>query len=332
MSRLIRNYSLWTDTDGRAISCHEGGVLRSGGTFYWYGTCYKKNPNGFIGRKGAPLLSGLNCYSSGNLVDWRYEGCCLEVPKEGWLPEGTWHRPRVLYDSKSRRYVMWFFCLGSVPPGYPPLPDKGAMGNFVVAVATDPQGPFEIIGPRRLGDDYGWSGDLALFQDHDGRGYIAYDDGWRSIRVDLLRDDFLNTTGQSTIALKRDDAHRYEGASMIRYKGKYLVAGSGVKGLDPTETICAVADAPLGPYRYLGQISRDQTWNSQISAFVHIAESDTLLAICEQWFRGPDGQRVPVDESCQLWLPVSFDPASEEIDMRHVRQWDPFTATEQGDF
>jgi hypothetical protein len=46
--------------------------------------------------------------------------------------------------------------------------------------------------------------------------------------------------------------------------------------------------------------------------------------MCDQWFRGPKGQRVPIDASCQLWLPVAFDPATGTAKMQHVEQWDPW--------
>jgi hypothetical protein len=88
-------------------------------------------------------------------------------------------------------------------------------------------------------------------------------------------------------------------------------------------TSYAVADAPLGPCREMGRMSEQRTWNSQVSYFVYIAESDKVFAMCDQWFRGPKGQRVPIDESCQLWLPVSFDPVTGEAKMLHVDEWAP---------
>jgi len=32
---------------------------------------------------------------------------------------------------------------------------------------------------------------------------------------------------------------------------------------------------------------------------------------------------VPIDESCQLWLPLSFDPATGVAKMLHVDEWAP---------
>jgi hypothetical protein len=33
---------------------------------------------------------------------------------------------------------------------------------------------------------------------------------------------------------------------------------------------------------------------------------------------------VPIDESLQLWLPVTFDPGTEVAKMQHVEEWDPW--------
>ena len=51
---------------------------------------------------------------------------------------------------------------------------------------------------------------------------------------------------------------------------------------------------------------------------------DAKPAMCDQWFRGPKGQRVPIDQSCQLRLPVSFDPNTDAAKMHHVAEWNAF--------
>ena len=314
----ICNDTVWTDTAGNRISCHDGGISRFGDTFYWYGTSYQGNPKGLFGRKAASLQKAFHCYRSKNLVDWKFEGACFEFPKNGWLAQGTSHRPNVLFNDKTHKYVLWFFCIGTTEPEYP-----AAM--LAVAVADAPAGPFQFIGQRNTAEEHGWGQDLGLFKDLDGKSYLVYDDGHRNIRVDRLADDFLSSSGQTTIALKSDGQNkRYEGAALIRYKGKYVAAGSGVEGWTPTDTSYAVADKPLGPYRKMGRMSEKRTWNSQISNFVYIAESDKVMSMCDQWFRGPKGQRVPIDESLQLWLPVTLDPATGVAKMQPVQEWDPW--------
>lgn len=310
---VIKNDTDWKDTNNNPISCHDGGITRINDIFYWYGTSYKGNPQGLWGRRGAKLQNGFNVYSSKNLVDWKYEGVCLEFPKTGWLSTGTSHRANVLFNEKTQKYVMWFFCIGNRDPEYPDV-------MLAVAIADSPTGPFKFIGKRKTGEKHGWGQDLGLFEDDDSKAYLVYDDGHRNIRVDLLSDDYLSSTKKSVIALKPS----CEGSAMIKYKDKYIVAGSGVRGWNPTETVYAVATSPLGPYSEKKVMSEKNTWGSQISNFLHIKESDTLMAICDQWWGDQNG-RVDIDRSRYLWLPVSFDPASNTAKMVYKREWSPFS-------
>lgn len=325
-SEPIRNHTDWVDTDGRHISCHDGGITRIGDTFYWYGSNYEGNPTYLWGRIAAHLQRDFNVYSSKNLVDWKYEGACLKFPKTGRMSLGTSHRPNVLYNDKTQKYVMWFFLIGAKEqPDYPDV-------MLHVAVADKPVGPFMILGQRRSGEAHGWAQDLGLFKDDDGKGYLAYDDGHRNIRVDLLSDDYTESSGKTVIALKshgeppvHETGVAYEGAAIVKYKNKYIVAGSGVAGYNATEASYAVADSPLGPYKEMGLMSEKKTWNSQISNFVYIKESDLIFTMCDQWFVGPDGltRELPIDKSRQLWLPVDFDPQTGVAKMRYVEKWDP---------
>jgi beta-xylosidase len=309
---VIRNGADWKDTDGNHISCHDGGITRVGDTFYWYGTSYKGNPRGVWGRRGVALQNGFNVYSSKDAVNWKYEGVCMEFPKTGWLSEGTSHRANVLYNEKTKKYVMWFFCIGTDSPVYPAM----MMG---VAVADKPTGPFKFVGRRKTGEEHGWGQDLGLFRDDDGKGYLVYDDGHRNIRVDLLSEDYLSSTGQSVIALKKP---RHEGSAMIKYKGKYIVAGSGVCGWNSSDTSYAVASSPLGPYSKKKVMSEKRTWKSQISNFFYIKESDTVVAICDQWWA--DTKRTDLERSRYYFLPVSFDPKTEAAKMIFKEEWNPF--------
>jgi Glycosyl hydrolases family 43 len=306
---VIRNHSTWIDTAGKPIDCHEGSLLRVGNTFYWHCRMYHGNVDGIYGAGGAQFRGGLNCYSSTDLEHWTYHGVCLPYPDSGFLTLGTWHRPRVIYNAQTGKYVLWFFMF---PTGTP------APFAMVVATAGSPTGPFTVL----TGPDKGVSGDLATFLDKDGKGYLAYDDN-RNVRVTRLSADFLNLTAETTIALSNAGGG-HEGSSMVLYKGKYIVAGSAVVGLDPSDTTYALADSPLGPYVEKGLMSEQKTWNSQISAFVYLPETDLLFAMNEQWLLGPDGKRAPAEQSTQLWLPVTFDPTTGVARMQFVEQWDPW--------
>jgi len=308
----IRNHTTWLDTSGNLIDCHEGSILRVGNTFYWYGRIYHGNDNGIYGKSGAQFRCGLNCYSSTDLVSWTYRGVILSYPASGWVTEGTWHRPRVLYNDQTKKYVLWFFVHLS---DYPcPL---------VVATADSPTGPFTILGAPTSGVTMG--GDLALYKEAAGQAYLATGNAHADNLVYPLAADYL-TSNASPVTAMLNTARTYEAASMVRYMGKYIVAGSFMAGLAGSDTSYSVADAPMGPYTAKGLMSQPgtNTWNSQISSFFYLAESNRLIALCEQWLTGPNGEWVIGERSSQLWLPVTFDPAAGIAQMQNLSEWDPW--------
>jgi hypothetical protein len=315
----IRNHTVWKDTDNKPIDCHEGGILRVGDTFYWYGRVYAGNPDGTYGAAGAKFRGGICCYCSKDLVNWKNLGVVLPYPASGWVSQGTWHRPRVLFNATTKKYVLWFVCLESVYPA-----------QAAVAISDSPAGPFTILDKPVANVR---TGDLTIFQDDDGKGYFCHDGGPQGRRafVARLTADFLGIDGGEVMAMPATTDH--EGESMARYQGKYIVAASGIspvhRGVGPSDTYYAVADSPLGPYDYKGLMSEpgNSTWNSQIGSFLYIKESDTLMALCDQWFVGPGGEEVTCDQSCQFWVPVTFDPATGAAKLQNLKAWDPMEKT-----
>ncbi len=320
-SKMIKNNTDWKDTDGNPIICHESGMSRFGDTFYWYGTNYEGNPTGRFGLDGSKLKNGFNVYSSKNLVDWKYEGVCLDFPETttGWLAGGTCHRPNVIYNDKTKKYVMWFFCIGNREPEHKMYPDA----MLGVATADSPIGPFTFIGQRGTGEKDGWSQDCGLFKDEDGKGYLVYDDGHFNISVDLLSDDYLSSTKKTVSVLEP----LTEGSAMIKYKGKYIVGASGVCGWCTSDSYYAVASSPLGPYSKKKVMGENKTWGSQLSNFIYIKESDTVMAICDQWWFGQK-EKNELNKSRYLMIPLSFDPVTEEVKMVYKEKWNPFEKQE----
>ncbi len=199
---FIINNSDWYDSDGNRISAHDGYLSNFGDMFYWYGSNYKGNPDGKWGPSTAGLQNGFNVYSSKNLTDWTYEGVCLNFPSKGQYSQGTSHRPGVIYNDRTGMFVMWFYYYVKFP---------GVM--LTVAVSRSPTGPFEIAGIRKSGEEHGYAQDMGIFKDDDGKAYVVYDDCSRNIRVDLLTDDYLDTTRSGVIALTPE----HEASAMIRY-------------------------------------------------------------------------------------------------------------------
>jgi len=322
----IANNTDWLDDHGRPIEAHDGHILRVQDTFYWYGSSYAGNPEGKFGvDAGYGVSNGIQVYSSKNLVDWKREGVALPRPVKGWGVVGSVGRAHVIYNDKTAKYVMWYWYHTHYPAVF-----------VMVATSDTPTGPFNVEGAREVGSQTGFGSDLNVFKDDDGKGYLVYtghhvyDESTRfdkgmaayAILVDSLTDDYLDSNKEGAVAIPSGG----EAPAVARYKGKVIVAASGVKGWNPTETRYVLADSPLSPYSEPGVMTEQKTWGGQITSLLCIKETDTLMAMCDQWWT-PD--KTDLNKSRYLWLPVDLDPKTGAARMTYHERWQPFGRKEK---
>ena len=97
---------LWLDNNDIHINAHGGGILYDKGVYYWFGE------HKIEGKAGNQAHVGVHCYSSKDLYNWKDEGIALAVKPEGSgsdIEKGCiLERPKVIYNTKTKKYVMWF--------------------------------------------------------------------------------------------------------------------------------------------------------------------------------------------------------------------------------
>ena len=101
----IKPGGIWPDNNGMHINAHGGGILKYKGTFYWYGE------HKVEGKAGNVAMAGVHCYSSKDLYNWKDEGIALAVSEdpESMITKGcVIERPKVIYNDKTKKFVMWF--------------------------------------------------------------------------------------------------------------------------------------------------------------------------------------------------------------------------------
>ncbi len=137
MNAVAQVYNLgdkWNDTDGNHINAHGGGILYQNGIYYWYGEFKGK------GSLGNVAMDGVSCYSSKNLKNWKNEGLALKMINDGkslLQPGCILERPKVIYNKKTKKFVMWF---------HHELKGKGYDAAMTgLAVADNAKGPFKYI-------------------------------------------------------------------------------------------------------------------------------------------------------------------------------------------
>jgi hypothetical protein len=221
------------DSKGNIVDAHDGRIIQFGKKFYWYGTAYG-NTNGFT------TTNEYVCYSSANLSKWVLEGKLLKEK-----PYGVYYRPHVVYNAKTKKYVLWY-------NWYPKLWN----GQFGVAVSDTPAGPFTIINDNvQVKHSQLGVGDLGVFVDDDGKAYLSYNTiSGHKVSVEELNDDYTatNLNGSEFIA------EHCEAGSMFKRNGLYYLLtdytccfctqGSGAKVF--------TASSPLGPYTFRQNINR----------------------------------------------------------------------------
>ena len=93
---------VWKDTDGNPINAHGGGLLYHDGTYYWYGE-YKKGktilPDWATWECYRTDVTGVGCYSSKDLLNWKFEGIVLPAVKDD--PNHDLHPSKVLERPKA---------------------------------------------------------------------------------------------------------------------------------------------------------------------------------------------------------------------------------------
>ena len=129
-----------------------------------------------------------------DLESWTYVGDIL--PRNS-RPEGIYFRPKVIFNRKTNKYVLW---INHLAPASTPLvsyPDA----RFLVATSDTSIGPFEIVNEKADIEIEG-GGDFDLLvdpNDPESSAYLAYD-AWgnnHAVVVEKLSEDYTNSLGSN---------------------------------------------------------------------------------------------------------------------------------------
>lgn len=262
----------WPDDKGVLINAHGGGIMLYRGVYHWFGESYA-NP-----ALHTPQATGVHCYSSTDLYNWKDQGVVLARSNDpaSEIGEGSIiERPKVIYNAMTRKFVMWFH-----------LELKGRGYNAAhsgVAVADQPAGPYTFLRSERpdagtwplnasadekagrgdaslMAQDFAggqMARDMTLFVDDDGKAYhiFASEDN-STMHISQLSDSYLSHSGKwvrALVGLGR------EAPALCKYKGRYWLVTSGQSSWDPNTAGIAAADSIWGPWKELGNPCADGT-------------------------------------------------------------------------
>ncbi len=268
----------WLDTDGEHIQAHGGGILLHEGVYYWYGE-----------QRGRGIPAGVRCYSSTDLYNWEPHGVMLEaIGGEGTdlQPGCIMERPKVVYNAKTGKFVMWFHL------------ELSGIGYWAartgVASADSPTGPWtyhrsfrphagllpvnapvqnvrqrdrwrervenagdnwerRVAAGQKFLEDLGvgqMARDMTVYVDDDGTAYHVHSsEENRTLHVARLTEDYLNFSGEFARVLP---GGRNEAPAIFKHDGKYFMIASGLTGWAPNTARAHTADSMYGPWEHLG--------------------------------------------------------------------------------
>jgi hypothetical protein len=351
LNHLFKPGHIWPDTDGKHINAHGGGIIFYDKTYYWFGEYRlprtEKDKSHY----------GVSCYSSKDLLNWKNEGLALKVLTDSASilnPGCVIERPKVVFNKKTGKFVMWF---------HHELKGQGYKAALTgVAVAEKITGPYKYIRslrpnagvwPLNFPEEYknttanevelkAWSDewisavkkglfvrrdfeggqmarDMTIFVDNDGRAYHVHSaEENMTLHFSELTDDYLDFTGRYIRVLPGDSN---EAPAIFFSKGKYFMFTSGTTGWKPNAARLAVSKKIFGEWRSIGNPCRGTddenkiTFGSQSANVLPVqAKKNAFIFMGDRWI--PDN----LADSRHIWLPVEWEKGNPVI--KWYPNWD----------
>jgi hypothetical protein len=304
----IQNDVFWKDVSGNLLCSQSGTILKVGGTYYWWGNKYgnavtyaadpvsRKRGGGGGGGGG---FAAVTCYSSTDLVNWKFENNVLvpaTVPGSG---PGDWFgRMGVVYNTTTRKYVLIMEY----------IPKAVRLGEELFATSDTPAGnfTFDHIQAQLTNVVNNAPGDQTVFMDDDGKAYLVLSSshGRNHQYVAQLRaSDFLNIEPATQIF----QGPGREGNCMFKYQGRYYYCSSNLHGWNASPTFVISATNIMGPYSpesVMPNTELDFSHVTQTGFFITVngTKQTTVIFAGDRWSNF-GGNGIGYND----WCPLSFN-------------------------
>lgn len=292
------NKKIWKDTKGNPINAHGGGLLLHKGTYYWFGEIKQGNTWLVPGQQWEDYrvpAGGISCYSSKDLIKWKFEGQALATlkgqPNHDLDTSKVVERPKVIYNQKTKKFVMWMHVDAN----------DYSYAQTGVAISDKPQGPYKFLGSIKPNGQE--SRDMTLYKDDDNRAYLIYSsESNKTMQVCLLNDDYLSPT---TNYKRITSAQNREAPAVFKYNKKYYLITSDCTGWSPNQSTYAIADSLLGDWKQMGNPclgnGAKNTFGAQSTYIIPIhGHPDTFLFLADVW------NKKNLQDSRYIWLPIKM--------------------------
>ena len=315
MEKVIRNGMPWFDDHGNIVNAHGACIVEEKGKYYLFGEWKSDESNAF---------PGFSCYSSDDLVNWKFERVVLTVQPDGILgPNRVGERVKVMKCPSTGEFVMFMHA-----------DDMGDKDPYIgYATCKTINGEYQLQGPLLYQGKPVQRWDMGTFQDTDGKGYLLIhhgpiyrlSDNYRSIEMEVAH---VKGSGESPAMFKKD--------------GIYYMLYSNLTSWEKNDNFYFTAPKIEGPWTKQGLFCPEGTltYNSQ-STFVFPLKrgNDTIPMFMGDRWSYPhqasaatyvwmpmqvNGTKLSIPEYWQCWdfntlKPVDILRKGKRVSMKNIK-------------
>ena len=297
--RVVRNGVPWFDTDGNIVNAHGACIVEDGGRYWLFGEYKSDESNAF---------PGFGCYSSPDLVNWKFERVVLPVQPDGILgPERVGERVKVMRCPSTGEYVMLMHADDM----------KYKDPNIAIAVCDRIDGDYRLLGTIEYDGEPIKRWDMGTFQDEDGTGYLLIHHG----PIYRLSPDY-----RSIEAKVADIKGMGESPAMFRKDDTYYLLTSHTTSWERNDNYYYTAPSPEGPWKHQGLFCPEGslTYNSQCTFVFPLKKDGDVIPM----YMG-DRWSFPHQASAAtyVWMPIQVDGTRLSIP-EYWNAWNIDTITE----
>lgn len=291
---IVHNGIPWFDNRGNIVNAHGACIVEDNGRYYLFGE-YKSN--------GVNAFFGFSCYSSDDLVNWKFERVALGVQSDGILgPKRIGERVKVMKCPSTGEYVMYMHC-----------DDMKYMDPHIgYATCKTINGEYTFHGPLMHDGEPIRRWDMGTFQDPDGTGYLLIHHGI----IYRLSKDYRSA---EAIAAK-DIKDAGESPAMLKKDGVYYLLTSSLTSWERNDNSYHTAPSIEGPWTRQGFFCPEGTltYNSQCSFVLPIVQgNDTIYMYMGDRWSFPNQS----DAATQAWMPLQAEDGKLSIP-EYWEAWD----------
>ena len=315
MEKVIRNGMPWFDDHGNIVNAHGACIVEEKGRYYLFGEWKSDESNAF---------PGFSCYSSDDLVNWKFERVVLTVQPDGILgPNRVGERVKVMKCPSTGEFVMFMHA-----------DDMGYKDPYIgFATCKTINGEYQLQGPLLYQGKPVQRWDMGTFQDTDGKGYLLIHHG----PIYRLSDDYQS--------IEMEVAHvkgSGESPAMFKKDGIYYMLYSNLTSWEKNDNFYFTAPKIEGPWTKQGLFCPEGTltYNSQ-STFVFPLKrgNDTIPMFMGDRWSYPhqasaatyvwmpmqvNGTKLSIPEYWQCWdfntlKPVDILRKGKRVSMKNIK-------------